>query len=145
VGPTGDERDGETLPSDADRERAVGRLRAAHADGRLDVDELAERTGRAYGARTTGALADALRGLPSEQPRVPAVRDGGYGGGAVAGAIALTVVPPGGRLIALIAAVALLRSETSPARRRQLQAWALASGVLLAIEVVVLVLYLARA
>ena len=36
--------------SDAERERAVGRLREAATEGRLTLEELADRTGLAYGA-----------------------------------------------------------------------------------------------
>jgi uncharacterized protein DUF1707/uncharacterized protein DUF4190 len=43
--------------SDADREAAVERLRAAAMDGRLDSDELEERLAEAYGARWTSELA----------------------------------------------------------------------------------------
>ena len=46
--------------SDADRERAATELREHYAQGRLDGDELAERLGRAYGARTAAEL-DAVR------------------------------------------------------------------------------------
>src|SRR3954463_1093062 len=43
--------------SDADRERAADALRRHHLDGRLDTDELQDRLGRCYAARTTGDLA----------------------------------------------------------------------------------------
>jgi hypothetical protein len=43
--------------SDADREAAVERLRAAAVDGRLDGDELEERLSQAYAARTISELA----------------------------------------------------------------------------------------
>jgi Domain of unknown function (DUF1707)/Domain of unknown function (DUF4190) len=43
--------------SDADREAAVERLRAAALDGRLDDDELEERLAQAYGARWCSELA----------------------------------------------------------------------------------------
>ncbi|WP_083951930.1 DUF1707 SHOCT-like domain-containing protein [Actinomadura rubrobrunea] len=42
--------------SDADRERVAAVLREALADGRLTVEEHAERTERAYAARTLGEL-----------------------------------------------------------------------------------------
>jgi Domain of unknown function (DUF1707)/2TM domain len=45
--------------SDADRERFVAALRQHHAEGRLTLEELDERTERAYAARTLGDL-DAL-------------------------------------------------------------------------------------
>ena len=54
--------------SDADRERFVETLRQHHVEGRLTVDELVERTERAYAARTLGDL-DALgTDLPPLQP-----------------------------------------------------------------------------
>jgi hypothetical protein len=52
------------LASDADRERAVARLRDASAEGRLTLDELVERTGAAYTARTHGDLVRVTAGLP---------------------------------------------------------------------------------
>jgi Domain of unknown function (DUF1707) len=42
--------------ADADRERTADELRRAHSDGRIDSDELAERIGRCYEARTFGEL-----------------------------------------------------------------------------------------
>lgn len=42
--------------SDTDRENVVRLLRDAHADGRLTMDEHAERVDRAYAARTLGEL-----------------------------------------------------------------------------------------
>jgi Domain of unknown function (DUF1707) len=71
---------------DRDRERSAQELRRHHLDGRLDADELEERLGRAYGARTLGDLAALLGDLPAlaqevapstgpvERPRV-----GGFG------------------------------------------------------------------
>jgi hypothetical protein len=57
--------------SDADRERFVETLRQHHVEGRLTVDELAERTERAYAARTLGDL-DALgTDLPPLTPPAP--------------------------------------------------------------------------
>jgi hypothetical protein len=55
--------------SDADRERTADLLRRSAGDGRLDPDELEERLTSAYGARTTGELADLTRDLPSAPPR----------------------------------------------------------------------------
>jgi hypothetical protein len=57
--------------SDADRERFVEALRQHHVDGRLTAEELEERAGRAYAARTFGdldALAADLPPLPSPTP-----------------------------------------------------------------------------
>jgi hypothetical protein len=62
------------LASDAERERAAESLRAHAADGRLDHDELEERLGRAYGARTRAELAPLLADLPvvpAPAPREP--------------------------------------------------------------------------
>ena len=57
--------------SDADRERFVETLRQHHVEGRLTADELAERTERAYAARTLGDL-DALgTDLPPLTPPAP--------------------------------------------------------------------------
>ncbi|MEV0399830.1 DUF1707 domain-containing protein [Actinoallomurus sp. NPDC050550] len=54
--------------SDADRERVVELLRDAHGDGRLTVDEHAERVEGAYTARTLGELAELTADLiPAEQ------------------------------------------------------------------------------
>jgi hypothetical protein len=53
--------------SDADRERAAAEIREHFAQGRLDSDELSDRLGRAYGARTAGEL-DSLR---ADLPEVP--------------------------------------------------------------------------
>ena len=55
----GDQRRASLRASDADREQFVEQLRQHHAEGRLTVEELTERTGRAYAARTLGDL-DAL-------------------------------------------------------------------------------------
>ena len=50
--------------SDADRERVVEELRAHGGEGRLDVDELEQRTARAFAARTVGELAELTADLP---------------------------------------------------------------------------------
>jgi hypothetical protein len=62
--------------SDAERETAVTLLREHGAAGRLDVDELEQRVGAAYEARTRGDLAALLDDLPSARARTtrPAVR-----------------------------------------------------------------------
>jgi uncharacterized protein DUF1707 len=56
--------------SDADRERVVAVLAEAAGDGRLSLDEHAERVHRAYRARTLGELAGLTEDLvaPSAQP-----------------------------------------------------------------------------
>jgi len=68
----GDRRRGSLRASDADREQFVEALRRHHAEGRLTLEELTERTERAYAARTLGDL-DALGGdLPPIRPATPA-------------------------------------------------------------------------
>ena len=70
-----DQRRASLRASDADRERFVETLRQHHVDGRLTADELAERTERAYAARTYGdldALATDLPPLPPPAPAAPA-------------------------------------------------------------------------
>ncbi len=67
----GDQRRADLRASDADRERFVEALGRHHADGRLTTEELAERTERAYAARTLGdldALATDLPALPASAP-----------------------------------------------------------------------------
>jgi hypothetical protein len=60
----------ELRASDTDRERVVGLLREAHGDGRITLDEHAERVDAAYAARTLGDLAGLTRDLlpADEQP-----------------------------------------------------------------------------
>jgi hypothetical protein len=57
----------ELLASDAEREHAVARLREASTEGRLTLDELAQRTGDAYTARTHTELVQVTAGLPAIQ------------------------------------------------------------------------------
>ena len=73
---------------DRDRERAAEELRRHHLEGRLDADELGERLGRAYGARSLGDLAGVLKDLPvlgrrgavgHEAPPASRPRVGGFG------------------------------------------------------------------
>jgi DUF1707 SHOCT-like domain len=54
--------------SDADRESAASELREHFAQGRLDGEELAERLGRVYSARTEAELSAARADLPPLQP-----------------------------------------------------------------------------
>jgi len=53
------------LAASADRERAVGVIRAGFAEGRLSQDELADRVGLAYAARTYGELWALTADLPA--------------------------------------------------------------------------------
>jgi Domain of unknown function (DUF1707) len=60
--------------SDAERESTVTLLRKHGVDGRLDVDELEQRVGAAYQARTRGDLAGLLDDLPRPQTTTRAVQ-----------------------------------------------------------------------
>jgi hypothetical protein len=62
----------DTRASDAEREAVADRLRAASAEGRLEPDELDERVGRVYAARTHGELATVTEDLPEPVARVGA-------------------------------------------------------------------------
>lgn len=66
---------GAVRASDAERERVVGLLREHAGEGRLDVDELAERLDRAYAARTRADLEALTRDLPELPPKPPPARD----------------------------------------------------------------------
>ncbi|MFF2041312.1 DUF1707 domain-containing protein [Kitasatospora sp. NPDC058170] len=57
----------EMRASDADRERVAELLRDAYAEGRLNVDEHAERIEAAYGAKTLGELVPLTRDLPTHR------------------------------------------------------------------------------
>src|SRR3712207_5379293 len=58
--------------SDEDRQRVVESLRTHTAEGRLTLDEFAERVGEAWAARTHGDLRAVLRELPvPPPPRAP--------------------------------------------------------------------------
>lgn len=56
---------------DAEREHVAGRLRTAHAEGRLDSEELQQRIDRCLSARTAGDLRALVADLPSEPPANP--------------------------------------------------------------------------
>jgi hypothetical protein len=109
-----------TLPEhragDADRDRVAAVLREAHAEGRLDADELAQRLDATYAARTFGELAVLTRDLPHpSSPPPPGLQPG--------------VAPPAPRVTP---------SRPPPARRPQ-AAWA-AWAVAVAVNMVVWVL-----
>jgi len=62
----------------ADREKVVGRLNSAFAEGRLDVGELEERVAAAYAAKTLGELVPLTADLPvphQPAPVTPTRRD----------------------------------------------------------------------
>jgi hypothetical protein len=69
---------GDVRVSDADRDRAVAELSEHFEAGRLTVEELDSRTGRALRARTGKELADLFADLPRRQaPPTAAVTDPG--------------------------------------------------------------------
>ena len=68
-------RDPGLRASDDEREATVTQLRRHGTAGRLDIEELEQRIGAAYGARTHGELAALLTDLPVQAPpREPAAR-----------------------------------------------------------------------
>ncbi len=141
--------DESTLASTADRERVVARLADAHVDGRLTVEELEALTGAAHGARTVSELDRVVANLPAapaaavaqSPPGVLVAAPGPYTGGQIAGATALTVILPAGRLIGLVVALSMMRGELVPERRRLLRVWATTCAVLLTIEVLALLIF----
>jgi len=66
LGPAGTAR-----AADADREAIAERLRVAAGEGRIDFEELDERLGQAYSAKTYGQLRALVEDLPVEQALVP--------------------------------------------------------------------------
>jgi Domain of unknown function (DUF1707) len=66
----------EVRASDAEREAAIGRLRDAAGEGRLTLQELAERIEAADGARTRSDLASLVADLPAEGE--PSARIGAF-------------------------------------------------------------------
>jgi hypothetical protein len=88
--------------SDADRERVAAALRRHHLDGRLDTDELQERLGRCYAARTAGELAALTADLPRDEPPRAPRPSGGPPPRAAIGAVVLVVL----LVVACIGAVA---------------------------------------
>jgi len=59
----------EQRAGDGDRDRVAARLRDAHAEGRLDLDELTERLDATYRAKTYGELDALTTDLPTPAPR----------------------------------------------------------------------------
>jgi Domain of unknown function (DUF1707) len=61
--------------SDADREAVGDRLRDAHAEGRLTVEEFEERIEATLAAKTLGELAAVTQDLPAVSTAIEAPRD----------------------------------------------------------------------
>ena len=66
---------GTARAADADREAVAEQLRVAAAEGRLDFEELDDRLGQAYTAKTYGQLRALVADLPA-QPAAVAQQDG---------------------------------------------------------------------
>jgi hypothetical protein len=60
--------------SDADREAVAERLREAHAQGRLTVEEFSERLDATYASRTHGELVPITEDLPADRPAADVAR-----------------------------------------------------------------------
>jgi hypothetical protein len=139
--------DESTLASNADRERVVARLADAHVEGRLTVEELDALSGAAHSARTLRDLELVVAALPrppalaESRPGALAPTPGPYTGAQIAGATALTVFVPMGRLIGLVVALSLMREERLPERRRLLRTWAAVCAVVLTIEVLAILIF----
>jgi hypothetical protein len=103
-----DRRRASLRASDADRERLVETLRQHHVDGRLTVEELEERTERAYAARTYGDLDALATDLPPLSTPAPAAPPPGPGPGPGPAALPPRMRPPGPRQAA--AKATLLRT-----------------------------------
>ncbi len=78
--------------SDSDREQVAERLHHAMAEGRLSEDELEQRLGVLYAARTYGELDALLADLPVKRSPVPGVRLGRLVGVVSAVTLVLTVL-----------------------------------------------------
>lgn len=59
-------RDPQLRASDGDRDAVAESLRAQHAEGRLDIEDLQNRIDRCYDAKTLGELDQLLVDLPRE-------------------------------------------------------------------------------
>jgi hypothetical protein len=105
----GDQRRATLRASDADREQFVEQLRQHHVEGRLTVEELSERTERAYAARTLGDLDALATDLPPIH-RPAGSRGAGAAPAAPARPPAAPARPPAATAGQTAARAALLRS-----------------------------------
>jgi hypothetical protein len=103
--------------SDAERERVATFLRDQALEGRLDHDELDERVGVAYRAKTAGELEDLIEDLPHRRVpaaaarRAPARREGKpvllVAGLILLGLLAVPTLAAGGVAVAVALAMAI--------------------------------------
>ncbi|MDQ3405306.1 MAG: DUF1707 domain-containing protein [Actinomycetota bacterium] len=137
----------EMRASNADRERFAKILHDAMADGRLTLNELDERLGQVYAARTFGELEPVTRDLPGHQVVVSAAgappvlggsnRIGGRGTSTNAIAIlsgaerkGVWTIPPTFSAVAVLGGVQIdLSHATFESRETTIQAFALMGGV----------------
>ena len=135
--------------SDADREQAAEVLRQAAGDGRITFDELDQRLGAAYAARTYGDLTEVTADLPAPGPppppgplatapgTFPAARIGGEPGSGMSVAIlggvdrgGTWVVPPRHSVVAVLGGVQLdLRTARFSQREVTIDVFTLMGGV----------------
>jgi hypothetical protein len=135
--------------SDADREQAAELLRRAAGDGRITFDELDQRLGAAYAARTYGDLSEVTADLPAasgeQRPGAldtapgtfPAARIGGEPGSGLSVAIlggvdrgGAWVVPPRHSVVAVLGGVQLdLREARFSQREVTIDVFTLMGGV----------------
>ena len=80
--------------SHTDREQVIGTLKAAFVQGRLTGDELGERTGQVYAARTYADLAEVTADIPAGRPKNLPGRDP-WRATKIAGWIEYAVILPG--------------------------------------------------
>ncbi|MGW5365054.1 DUF1707 SHOCT-like domain-containing protein [Actinopolymorpha pittospori] len=59
--------------SDGDREKIASRLRDAHAEGRLSIQEFQDRLDALYSAQTYGELEPLVRDIPVMRNKTPAI------------------------------------------------------------------------
>ncbi len=107
---------------DAERSAVVAELSRHTAQGRLDIDELEERLGTVYGARTAPQLVAALVGLRAGQPPMRPSQGVARAGAQRTAACAASVP----------SAIAVAPTPRAP-RARHRSAWVRAVGGLLAI------------
>jgi len=92
-------RNGHLRASDADRDQVAERLRSAAGEGRIATDELDERLGAAFAARTYAELAAVVADLPGPGPGAHPTRRRSGG---------ITVSPLMGVAIALAIAIPVM-------------------------------------
>jgi len=114
-------------PADAQRERAVAVLKRAYAEGRLELEEFAERAERALETRSPWELRFQLRGLMLDDVRRRAIVGARIAAIVVAWAF-LSVFLAVGCLVALVATGASLWTLAFPVAWAAITALAVRQG-----------------